>query len=451
MALFLPWSSHATIRTATQWSHPGPKPAGALSKLNPTTLPRFERPERSTIAAERAHRTGQALLRAISPSLAILRPVIAPPLNIVVLGNGAAGIAASEQIERLRPSHGVRCLLACDQVVTIDPENHRLVLSSGELVTYDRLILADSAIERTAARDSLAASGRFILNKSCDERYVSELIGNATRLNHARSAIVVGANRAGLEIALWLRQRQLEVSILEGSDLVLKHTLDRHGSGLVRHHLESRGIRVLTATQMRGVCRGEPGYGEAIQLSDGRRLCADVIMATPRPDPCPALAKSAGIASRNGILVDDFMQTSEPDIYAVGDIAEHDGMTGCDASSALEQGQIAGRNVLGDRNRYRGRVAEHSLCLGGLDILSVGQIDAGGDGVYSITHEQSETLKYRKLVFAAGRLLGAILIGYPDEAAGISCLVKQRADLTPVMPALHRGRWDELAQLAVAA
>ena len=289
------------------------------------------------------------------------------------------------------------------------------------------------------------------MNKTTDERYVSTLLGDTMRLNHARSAIVVGADRAGLEIALWLRKRRLKVSVLEESELLLAHTLDRRGSGLVQRHLENSGIRIMTAVQMHGLGQAEPVHGEAVQLSDGHVLHADIVMATPRPDPCLVLAKAAGIASRRGILVDDFMQTSERDIYAVGDIAEHDGMTACDKSSALEQGQIAGRNVLGERNRYRGRVAEQSLCLGGLDILLIGQIDTRCDDVYSITHEQTETLKYRKLVFAAGLLLGAILIGYPDEVERISSLVKQRADLTPVMSALHRGRWEYLAQLAVAA
>ena len=419
--------------------------------MNQTTTARFERISRPGRPPELPHRTPPTASRTNTPIRAAPWPAIDTALNIVVLGDGAAGIAASEQIKRLRPSHGVRCLMACTHALAIDPERRRLVLTSGESIAYDRLILADSGLEQTAIKDSPEAPGRFIFNKTADERYVAALLGGAMRLNHARSAIVVGADRAGLEIALWLRKRHLKVSLLEESELLLVHTLDRRGSSLVQSHLENFGIRVMTAVQMYDLDRAEPSHGETVQLSDGRMLHADLVMATPRPDPCLALAKSAGIANRQGILVDDFMQTSERDIYAVGGIAEHDGMTACDASSAREQGQIAGRNALGDRSRYRGRIAEQSLCLGGLDILSVGQIETGSDGVYSITHEQTETLKYRKLVFAAGRLLGAILVGYPDEVERISGLVKQRADLTPVMPALHHGLWGELARLAVAA
>lgn len=419
--------------------------------MNHATAARLERLRQSDLASDSSPRIRPVVPRTIGPIRAIPGPAIDTALNIVVLGDGVAGIAASEQIKRLRPSHGVRCLMACKDVLAIDPERRRLVLTGGESMTYDRLILADNALEQAAIKDSPEVAGRFILNKTADERYVAAMLGSAMHLNHARSAIVVGADRAGLEIALWLRKRHLKVSVLEGSELLLQHALDRRGSGLVQRHLESYGIRVMTEVQMHGLGCGEPTHGETVQLSDGRVLNADMIMATPRPDPCLALAKAAGIASRHGILVDDFMQTSERDIYAVGDIAEHDGMTACDVPSALEQGQIAGRNVMGERSRYRGRIAEQSLCLGGLDILSIGQIDTGSDGVYSITHEQTETLKYRKLVFAAGLLLGAILIGYPDEVERISVLVKQRADLTPVMPALHHGRWSELARLDVAA
>lgn len=419
--------------------------------MNHVTAARLEPLRQSDRVPDSSYGIRPVVLRTIGPIRAIPGPAIDTALNIVVLGDGVAGIAASEQIKRLRPSHGVRCLMACKDVLAIDPERRRLVLTGGESMAYDRLILADNAFEHAATTDRPEVAGRFILNKTADERYVAAMFGSAMHLNHARSAIVVGADRAGLEIALWLRKRNLKVSVLEGSALLLGHTLDRRGSSLVQRHLENCGIRVQTAIQMRSLDRQEPGHGEAVQLSDGRVLSADVVMASPRPDPCLALARAAGIASRHGILVDDFMQTSERDIYAVGGVAEHDGMTACDASSALEQGQIAGRNVLGDRSRYRSRIAEQSLCLGGLDILSVGQIDTGSDGVYSITHEQAETLKYRKLVFAGGILLGAILIGYPDEVERVSGLVRQRADLTPVMPALHRGRWGDLAQLAVAA
>lgn len=419
--------------------------------MNLTNAARLERFRQSDLATDLPEPALLRSPRTKSPIGAIPRPVADDPAKIMVLGDGVAGIAASEQIKRLRPSHRARGPIACRDVRAIDTDHHRLVLTSGESMVYDRLILADSRIDQPSIKDSPKVAGRFILNKATDEQYVSALLGDALRLNHARSAIVVGADRAGLEIALWLRKRHLKVSVLEGSELLLQHTLDRRGSGLVQRHLENFGIRIMTAVQMHGLGRAEPSHGETVQLSDGRVLHADMVMATPRADPCLALAKAAGIASRHGILVDDFMQTSERDIYAVGDIAEHDGMTACDEPSALEQGQIAGRNVLGERSRYRGRVAEQSLCLGGLDILSIGQIDTRCDGVYSITHEQTETLKYRKLVFTAGLLLGAILIGYPDEVERISGLVKQRADLTPVMPALHRGRWGDLAQLAVAA
>jgi len=103
------------------------------------------------------------------------------------------------------------------------------------------------------------------------------------------------------------------------------------------------------------------------------------------------------------------------DIYAAGDVAEHDGSTSCVGVVAADQGEIAAFNALGGRRRYGGHMRSTLLKGRGIDLLAVGQINSDGKSMCAIVSEHPERFKYRKLILASGCLLGAILIGYPDE------------------------------------
>lgn len=410
-----------------------------------------------------------------------------PIRSIVVIGSGIAGTAAAGQVRRLHPDSEVRIIAeesdtsyrACGarqihgreairgvsghldtwcqeqrisahlntHVAEIDTDKRRVTLATGTRLGYDRLILANGSSAQLPSLEGIDAAGSFVLSDLSDVKGLRGFV----RHHGSRTAIVAGVGLLSLEVAYSLQKMGLKVSVLLNADRVFDRQLDVRSSGLMRHYYERQGIDILTGVKATAVITDQTGRVRAVRLKDGSELPTDIFLVCTDVRPNVELAKAAGIATRHGILVDDYMQTSQADVYAAGDVAEHDGVTSCLAPYADEQGKIAAINALGGQHPYGGHMPSTLLQASGIDLLSVGQFNADGKGMYAIVSEQPGHFKYRKLILASGHLLGAILIGYPEEAALVSSLVKRCVDLTPVIPALLRGNWDVLAQLEMVA
>ena len=408
--------------------------------------------------------------------------------SVVVVGNGIAGIAAVKHARRLHPGCEIHVISRANDTLSkrkgiarlingrsgihgphlrpeswyqeqriinwsnthavgIDTDKRQVMLATKDHVAYDRLILANGSSDQIPAIDGFGTPGSFVLRGTDD----ATGIGDYVQRYDAHTAIVAGASVLGLEAAHYLKMLGLEVIVLSDAEHLLNRQLDTCSSRLLQRQLRSQGIEILTGTEAATLYRDDDGRVNSVGLKDGRVLPTDVVLACTSVRPNADLAKTAGIATRRGILVDDYMQTSHADIYAAGDVAEHDGVTFCRQPFAVEQGEIAAFNALGGKQLYRGHIPSTLLNLTGIDLLSIGQIDTNSNGVYSIVDEQPGCFKYRKLIFTAGHLLGAILIGYPDDASLVSDLVKRGADLTPVISSLHSGNWNALTRLEITA
>ena len=431
------------------------------------------------------HRTSQPTVVVARSPVSVADPGIR---SVVIIGNGIAGVAAAEHARRLHPTceihvisrenhalynrmgiarlingrsgmHGLHLHPESwyqeqritnwlnTHAVEIDTDKRQILLATREHVAYDRLILANGSSAQIPAIDGFGAPGSFVLREADDAMGLRNYI----QRHEARTAIVAGAGLLGLEAAHALQKMGLKVTVLANTDHILNRQLDLCSSRLLQHYLESQNIEILTGVEVAALRCDNNGRVDSVRLKNDNELPTDIFLSCVGVRPNIELAKAAGIVTRRGILVDDRMQTNIVDVYAAGDVAEHDGIAFGLWPVAAEQGEVAAINALGGKRLYGGHMPSTLLKVTGIDLLSIGQFNAEGEGVYNIVDEQAESFKYRKLVFAAGRLLGAILIGYPDEAGLVSDLVKRGADLTPIIPALHRGNWSALAQLDMAA
>lgn len=135
------------------------------------------------------------------------------------------------------------------------------------------------------------------------------------------------------------------------------------------------------------------------------------------------------------------MRTSAPHVYAAGDAAEFEGMSHGLWAVAVEQGEIASRNALGDDCVYRGHVPVTALKVSGIDVRSAGMVHAVHPGELEYIQEDSSLGVYRKLVVAEGKLVGAVLVGSPEEADAVVTSVRERAGVSTLRPLLERGQW----------
>ena len=161
--------------------------------------------------------------------------------------------------------------------------------------------------------------------------------------------------------------------------------------------------------------------------------------------PNTELASSLGLAINRGVIVTDRMQTTGPGIYAVGDVCEFDGMVPGLWAVAIEQARVAAMNAVGGHAVYKPVIPATTLKVVGVDVTSVGRIVPRPDD-REIVLADEENLRYRKLVLAENKIVGAILLGYPKEATAVTNAIKQGWDVSGLLPALLAGRWSVLRQ-----
>jgi NADPH-dependent 2,4-dienoyl-CoA reductase/sulfur reductase-like enzyme/ferredoxin len=401
--------------------------------------------------------------------------------RVVVLGNGIAGVTAADHVRRRHPlaqidlvaeeSHhlynrmGIARLIygrSAMQGLYLNPEawyeEHGITpwlntrarginradghvrLGTGEKLPYDRLIIATGSSSFVPEIDGFGAPGTFVLRTADDALGLRSF----AQRNGAQRAVVAGGGLLGLEAAYALHKLGLRTTVLERGDRLLRRQLDARASELLRAYLEGLGLEILTGAATAELSAN--GRVRLAHLSDGSALPADVFLVAAGIKPNVELARDAGLMVHRGVLVDERMRTSDPAILAAGDVAEHAGAVDGLWPVAVEQAEVAADNAVGGDKTYGGSIPFTILKVVGVELTSVGRFEEQpGDQVVALEEPGG---RYRKLVIADGRIVGAILLGYSQEVAAVRTAINRGFDVSGVMGALHAGRWNELAQLS---
>jgi nitrite reductase (NADH) large subunit len=357
----------------------------------------------------------------------------------------------------------------------LDRERGELTLGTGERLPYDRLIFATGSDSFVPPIAGYGMPGTFVLRRAAD----ALAIRTYAQEHRAEHAVIAGGGLLGLEAAYALHKIGLHVTVLERSPTLLSRQLDARGAELLRDYLEGLGLHIAVACETESLRSGAgsvPDYAAGggsdslravaeegsspdpdggapagptrlreVRLSDGRTLPADVFLVAAGISPLVELAREAGLDVARGVVVDDALRTSDPHVYAVGDVAEHRGRTYGLWPAAVEQGEVAAENALGGERTYEGTVPVTMLKVLGVDLLSIGRFQPQ-EGEEAIVLEDSEEHSYRKLVIAEGRIVGAILIARKQDAPHVTAAVKDGRDVSGLLDGLRRGEWEGLAQ-----
>ncbi len=401
-------------------------------------------------------------------------------VSVVVIGNGIAGVTAADFVRRGHPdceihivgqeSHvlynrmGISRLVFgrsamqglyllpeqwyddhqvtawLNTVVTrVDTDSRQVFLGTGDVIPYDRLILATGS---SSARPPLAGidhTGSFVLRSAADAIRI-----RAYAQEHScRDAVVSGGGLLGLEAAHSLHELGLRVTVLERGKRLLSRQIDERASELVHTHFARIGLEVLYGAE--AVALTGDGAVGGVALKDGRGLRCDMFLAAVGIRPNAGIAEQAGIPVHRGIVVDDRMETGLPGVFAAGDVAEHDGRVLGLWPIAAKQGEVAAVNALGGDERLVAEVPATILKGVDLDLFSVGRFEAEpGDEV--VIDEDPAGPSYRKLLVCGGRAVGAIVLGHhPGDVAAASSAVRNGAAIdATVLDDLRRGNWGAL-------
>ena len=263
-------------------------------------------------------------------------------------------------------------------------------------------------------------------------------------------AVVAGGGLLGLEAAYALHKLGLDVTVLERGESLLHRQLDLRAAELLqrlpRGTRAERSLLGAEASRVEGARRLEQ-----VVLADGRSLAADLLLVAAGITPTTELAADAGLEVDRGVVVDDALRTSDPAIFAVGDVAEHrDRVLGL-WPTGVEQAEVAAENVAGGERAYEGTVAGDDP-EGGRHRAHVDRALRGrADDEELIVHEDGERNAYIKLLVSDRRLAGAILLGHPRAGSAVSDAVVSRRDVGNVLDRLRAGDLDCLDPAAAVA
>jgi nitrite reductase (NADH) large subunit len=319
-----------------------------------------------------------------------------------------------------------------DAVAKLDIDARTVTTASGRSIGYDKLVLA------TGSRPLVPPVAGLDLPGVCAFRNIGdlELMRDATR-NGGR-AIVVGGGLLGLEAAFGLMKRGMTVTVLHLMQTLMERQLDEAAGLLLQRDLERGGMTVLTKAHTEAIVGG--ARVTVVQLADGRELPADLVVFAVGVRPAIDLVRGALDVNR-GIIVDDFMATSEPDIFAVGECIEHHGKTFGLVGPLWEQARVCAAVLCGEMPEpYVAPAPYTSLKVTGVDVFSAGVLEVRDDGDEEITLRDAGSGQYKKLVLRDGCLIGAILYGEIADGPWFVELIESKRDVTPFRDDLIFGR-----------
>ncbi|MDB5520281.1 MAG: hypothetical protein JWQ17_7039, partial [Tardiphaga sp.] len=236
------------------------------------------------------------------------------------------------------------------------------------------------------------------------------------------------------------------VTLIHLMDRLMERQLDAPAAALLKTLVERKGIEiVLNANTAR--IHGETRV-EGLELTDGRMIDADAVIFAAGIRPNVALARDAGVPVNRGIVVDDHLETGMPDIFALGECAEHRGTCYGLVEPAYEQARILARHLAGAAASYAGSVVATNLKVSGVSVFSAGDFVAA-DGSETIVLNDVRRGTYKKLVIADGRLTGAVLVGDTQDALWYLELIRGQAPIAAIRDDMMFGR--SLATRAEAA
>ena len=259
----------------------------------------------------------------------------------------------------------------------------------------------------------------------------------------SRRAVIAGGGLLGLEAAYALHKLGLKTTVLERSSCLLARQLDQRGGELLKSYLEGLGLEIITDAEVRAVDAN--GRLRGVDLLDGRRLQAQILLVAAGISPNVELAKDAALRINRGVVVDDRMRSDDPNIFAAGDVAEWGGELPGLWPTAVAQAEVAAENAVGGDRAYAGVVPVTILKVVGIELASIGRIQTE-PADEAIVHEG--TGRYRKLLISDGRIVGAILLGPGNDVAAVRTAITRAFDVSSELSRLRQGRLDGLTKLS---
>lgn len=326
------------------------------------------------------------------------------------------------------------------KVEKVDGIGHRIFVEGGWL-EYDKMALANGSKAFMPPFKGLPKDNVFTL------RTLEDAMRIRASAAKAKDVVIIGGGLLGLETARALATGfpDLKVTILEFAEHLLMRQLDHEGAEILQRAIRELGTEVVTNAETEELLGGD--VATEVKLRDGRTIKCDMVVVSAGARADLSLAKGAGLQVNRGVVVDGSLRTSNPDIFAVGDVAEFEGKVWGMIPPALEQARIAAKKMLElDGPDYAGTVPSNTLKVMGIDLTSIGKVrsehDPPEEGFEEIRAVSADGKVYKKFVVKDGRMIGAILLGSKKEAAKVIRIIKGGEPVEQMISKLSDPEYD---------
>jgi len=306
----------------------------------------------------------------------------------------------------------------------IDRDKKRVVDSNGDIHHYDILLMATGS-RAAMLRDIPSMKGIFTMRSRMDADNFKNHVDPAKG-----KIVIVGGGLLGIELAASLREVNVEVTIVQRISRLMDRQLDPLGSQLLHEELTARGVDIYYNDEIERFLGDKTVSG--IRLKSGLMIDAQAIVIAIGTVPNIELAKQCGIESKRGVVVDEYLQTNDPAVFAIGEIAEFKGFLYGITAAAEQQAEIVARYLNGDISKYySGSLLMNILKMHGTDLCSLGEVECPDDPAYEeVVFIDKAKRYYKKCIIHNDRLIGAILIGDKSEFLEFRNLIESKMELS---------------------
>jgi NAD(P)H-nitrite reductase large subunit len=326
-------------------------------------------------------------------------------------------------------------LLMSQKAISIDVNAHSVTLADGSKVPYEKLLLATGGKPFIPKMEGQDKESVFTFTNISD----AERLAQKINVEGAKSAVVIGAGLIGISVTEALTKRGVKVTMVELQDKILSLLLDAKASDIVEMAVRKAGVNIVTGQSVQKIL-GKPNNNRvvgSVVLTNGNAIPCDMVICAIGVIPRAELVIGTTVKTNRGIVVDNYMQTNVPDVYASGDVAEaYDFILNQNRllplwPLAVLEGKVAGYNMAGKRTDYSGGTNMSTLKYFGIPIVSVGLANPKEDPTLEILVKQDSARPlYKKIVLKAGIIVGMTFLGDIERAGILFYLMKNKINVT---------------------
>jgi nitrite reductase (NADH) large subunit len=320
-----------------------------------------------------------------------------------------------------------------EPITEVRPEKREAMSKKGAIYAYDRLLMATGGTAFVPSIKGVEKKGVFTLRTMRDAIEMKEF---STKV---RQAILIGGGLVGLETGGALLRRGVKVAVIEHNPRILPRQIDEEGAQILQKKMEDMGFSFFLNGQSDEILGKEKVEG--VRLKDGRTVEGQMAIVSAGVRPNIQLAKGIGLEAKNGVLVNDRLETKSEGIFAAGDAAEHRGRVYGIWPAAQRQGEITGINMAGGNALYEGTAVSNTLKVVGIDLTAAGEIDPDKK-LECVVRSDREKCVYCKVTFKEDKIVGCILLGETKGRTEILNAIEKKIDVKEVKDSILKEEFD---------